>query len=91
MPALASLLLLLVLVPTWSWAFSAFTIEVLPHDKHCFHENLKKADRLDLTFQVTDGGNLDVDFWVCVLSRQTRRKTKRKTLLGKTALSLSTP
>ena len=45
-------------------AFSAFTINIGASEKQCFYEILGKGDRLDLSFQVSDGGNLDIDFWV---------------------------
>ncbi|TPX35994.1 hypothetical protein SmJEL517_g01856 [Synchytrium microbalum] len=35
-----------------------------PHDKQCFFESLKRGDRLDLSYQVAEGGNLDIDFWI---------------------------
>ncbi|KAJ3114171.1 p24 complex component [Phlyctochytrium bullatum] len=41
-----------------------FQTRVPPHMKHCFFEQLIIADRVDLSFQVYDGGDLDIDFWV---------------------------
>lgn len=57
--------------------FSAVTAHniVLPaHGRECFHESLHKDDTMTVTFQVGDrefgsAGNLDIDFWVCVLKR----------------------
>ncbi|CEJ85966.1 Putative Endosomal P24B protein [[Torrubiella] hemipterigena] len=43
---------------------------VLPsHGLECFHENLRKDDKMTVTFQVGDrefgsAGNLDIDFWI---------------------------
>lgn len=45
-------------------AYSAFMINVKPHEQNCFYETLATGDRLDLSFQVADGGHLDIDFWV---------------------------
>ncbi len=45
-------------------AGSTFTIQLAPHEKRCYYENLIVRERLDLSFQVGSGGSLDVDFWV---------------------------
>jgi p24 family protein beta-1 len=42
----------------------AHSILLLPHEQLCFYEELKRDDKLSITFQVGDGGHLDVDFWV---------------------------
>ena len=48
-------------------------IQLRAHSRECFHETLHKDDKMTVTFQVGDrefggSGNLDVDFWVGVLS-----------------------
>ncbi|RKO83290.1 supernatant protein factor, C-terminal domain-containing protein [Blyttiomyces helicus] len=53
---------LLVTVARPATAFSAFSIDLPAHAEHCFYEELHKDERLDLSYQVTDGGNLDIDF-----------------------------
>jgi len=50
---------------------AAHNIQLHPHSRECFHENLHKDDRMTVSFQVGDrefggAGNLDVDFWVCL-------------------------
>ncbi|KAJ3385562.1 p24 complex component [Lobulomyces angularis] len=45
----------------------SFEVEVSEdeaHQQECFYEILKKNDRLDLSFQVAEGGHLDIDFWI---------------------------
>lgn len=48
---------------------AAHNIALPAHDLECFHENLRKDDKMTVTFQVGDrefgsAGNLDIDFWV---------------------------
>lgn len=50
----------------------AHNIQMGPHARECFHEQLHKDDKMTVTFQVGDrefggAGNLEVDFWVCYL------------------------
>ncbi|KAI8641521.1 emp24/gp25L/p24 family/GOLD-domain-containing protein [Parasitella parasitica] len=40
------------------------SIDIQPHDNECFYEELGKGDKLAVTFQVGEGGNLDIDFWI---------------------------
>ena len=47
----------------------AHNIQMGPHSRECFHEQLHKDDKMTVTFQVGDrefggAGNLDIDFWV---------------------------
>jgi p24 family protein beta-1 len=47
----------------------AHNINLPAHGRECFHETLKKDDRMTVTFQVGDrefgsSGNLEIDFWV---------------------------
>ncbi|KAJ3375738.1 p24 complex component [Allomyces arbusculus] len=43
---------------------SAFTVRVAPHTSTCFYEDLRVDQKTLITFQVGEGGSLDVDFWV---------------------------
>ncbi|KNE58520.1 hypothetical protein AMAG_04087 [Allomyces macrogynus ATCC 38327] len=43
---------------------SAFTVRVAPHASTCFYEDLRIDQKTLVTFQVGEGGSLDVDFWV---------------------------
>lgn len=50
-------------------AASAHNIALPAHGRECFHETLRKGDKMTVTFQVGDrefgsAGNLDIDFWV---------------------------
>lgn len=45
-------------------------IQLPAHGRECFHESLRRDDKMTVTFQVGDrefgsAGNLDIDFWVC--------------------------
>ncbi|CAG8498817.1 2168_t:CDS:2 [Paraglomus brasilianum] len=40
----------------------AYTIVVKAGVKECFYEDLHKDDRMTITFQVGEGGHLDIDF-----------------------------
>lgn len=54
---------------------SAHSIQLPPHGRECFHENLHREDRMTVSYQVGDrefgsAGNLEIDFWVsCSSSR----------------------
>lgn len=46
-------------------------IQMGPHSRECFHEQLHRDDKMTVSFQVGDrefggAGNLEVDFWVRV-------------------------
>ena len=61
-PALLSLLLILP-------SALGHNIQLGPHKRECFHENLHKGDKMTVTFQVGDrdfggSGNLEIDFSV---------------------------
>ncbi|KAI4285236.1 MAG: hypothetical protein L6R35_004703 [Caloplaca aegaea] len=48
---------------------AAHNINLGPHSRECFHEQLHKDDKMTVTFQVGDrefggAGNLEVDFWI---------------------------
>lgn len=48
----------------------AHNINLGAHSRECFFENLRKDDKMAVTFQVGDrenagSGNIEVDFWVC--------------------------
>ncbi|OZJ04215.1 hypothetical protein BZG36_02953 [Bifiguratus adelaidae] len=51
-----------------------------PNGKECFFEDLERGDKLTVTYQVGDGGNLDIDFWMMnpvdhVIATATREST----------------
>ncbi|KAF9431978.1 p24 complex component [Entomortierella beljakovae] len=43
---------------------SAFGINVAAGEDRCFHEDVETGDNIHISFQVGDGGNLDIDFWI---------------------------
>lgn len=45
-------------------AVDAFNVNVPAGDQRCFFEVLEKGDNLRVSFQVAEGGHLDVDFSV---------------------------
>lgn len=51
------LLLILTLAPT----ADAHMIELPPHGRECFFEDLHNGDQMTLTYQVGGGGHLDID------------------------------
>ncbi|CAJ0856051.1 13838_t:CDS:2, partial [Entrophospora sp. SA101] len=42
----------------------AYTVTIAPNDKECFFEDLHHDDKMTITYQVGDGGNMDIDFLV---------------------------
>jgi hypothetical protein len=58
---LFSCLLILLLLPSF---ISAHLIEVAAGKKECFFEDLHTNDKMTVTYQVAEGGYLDIDFWV---------------------------
>lgn len=74
-----TLSLLLVLTFTTSPA-NAHMIELPPHGKECFFEDLHDGDQMTLTYQVGGGGHLDIDVTLAdpkdrALFRQDRKDT----------------
>jgi hypothetical protein len=43
---------------------NAFTIELLPTERLCMHEDLKASERMMVGFQVQDGPDFDIAFEV---------------------------
>ncbi|GJJ78871.1 p24 family protein beta-1 [Entomortierella parvispora] len=43
---------------------AAFNVIVPAQERRCFFETLDKGDNLHISFQVGEGGHLDVDFWI---------------------------
>jgi hypothetical protein len=43
-------------------------IEVGASRKECFFEDLHEHDQMTVTYQVGEGGHLDIDFWVRLLA-----------------------
>ncbi|TPX47929.1 hypothetical protein SeMB42_g03029 [Synchytrium endobioticum] len=63
-PTLLLLSLFIAAFPSYVSSFNAFTITIAAHDKQCFVEKLKHGDPVDMSYQVNEGGDLDVDFWI---------------------------
>jgi hypothetical protein len=45
---------------------AAHLIEVTAGKKECFFEDLHINDKMTVTYQVAEGGYLDIDFWVTI-------------------------
>lgn len=63
---IAALLTLLTLLACTAHAHN---IALPAHGRECFHESLRRDDKMTVTFQVGDrefgsAGNLDINFWV---------------------------
>ncbi|KIK44480.1 hypothetical protein CY34DRAFT_802682 [Suillus luteus UH-Slu-Lm8-n1] len=59
---------------------SAHMIEVTASRKECFFEDLHEHDQMTVTYQVGEGGHLDIDFWLTdpennVLTKHVRQST----------------
>ncbi|CAA7260218.1 unnamed protein product [Cyclocybe aegerita] len=68
---------LLILIPTF---VSAHLIEVAAGKKECFFEDLHVHDKMTVSYQVGEGGHLDIDFWLTdptdrVLGKQIKQTT----------------
>ncbi|GAN03151.1 copii-coated vesicle protein [Mucor ambiguus] len=68
----------------------AMSIDIQPHENECFYEELEKGDKLSVTFQVGQGGNLDIDFWISdpddnVLVSTTKKTQSSKSVTANTA------
>lgn len=64
MPRLHDLLPCLFILSVLSSLISAHLIEVAAGKKECFFEDLHINDKMTVTYQVAEGGYLDIDFWV---------------------------
>lgn len=40
------------------------SIEIKPGEVDCYYEDLEVGERVTISYEVGDGGNLDIDFWV---------------------------
>ncbi|KAF4619904.1 hypothetical protein D9613_005532 [Agrocybe pediades] len=58
---LLSCLTFLLIIPS---LISAHLIEVAAGKKECFFEDLHVHDKMTVTYQVGEGGHLDIDFWL---------------------------
>lgn len=63
------------------YGYSAFMIRLKAQDQACFYENLNSNERTDLSFQVAEGGNLDIDFWVNKTNQNIREQSNEKTAM----------
>ncbi|KAJ3512719.1 hypothetical protein NMY22_g15250 [Coprinellus aureogranulatus] len=76
-----SLLIYALTLLAWLPAFiSAHMIEVPAGKKECFFEDLHVHDKMTVTYQVGEGGHLDIDFWLTdptgkVLGKQIKQST----------------
>ncbi|GAB5586567.1 p24 complex component [Umbelopsis nana] len=43
---------------------ASLAVNVRANTQECFFEDLDVGDKMTITFQVGDGGNLDIDFWI---------------------------
>ncbi|RXW21191.1 hypothetical protein EST38_g4688 [Candolleomyces aberdarensis] len=81
MPSILSLLIHgLALVALLPALVSAHMVEVPAGKKECFFEDLHVHDKMTVTYQVGEGGQLDIDFWLTdpqakVVSKQIRQST----------------
>ncbi|KAJ1025508.1 hypothetical protein NDA13_004317 [Ustilago tritici] len=57
----ASAFALLLILTLSTTPAEAHMIELLPHSKECFFEDLHHGDQMTLTYQVGGGGHLDID------------------------------
>jgi p24 family protein beta-1 len=63
MPRLHDLFSCLFILSLLSSSISAHLIEVIAGKKECFFEDLHINDKMTVTYQVAEGGYLDIDFW----------------------------
>ncbi|KAI6097439.1 COPII-coated vesicle protein [Pisolithus croceorrhizus] len=73
-------LLCILLLSFLSTLVSAHKITVEASTKECFFEDLHQHDQMTITYQVGEGGHLDIDFWLTdpqgdVLAKQIRQST----------------
>ncbi len=61
------MLLYLFLFCRYVQAFGTYSLTLVPYETFCFFENLNEGDKFELSFEVSDGGRLDTDFWVTML------------------------
>ncbi|KAF8974641.1 emp24/gp25L/p24 family/GOLD-domain-containing protein [Flammula alnicola] len=76
-PFLFSCLTILFIIP---FLVSAHLVEIPAGKKECFFEDLHVHDKMTVTYQVGEGGHLDIDFWLSdptgrVLGKQIRQST----------------
>ncbi|KAI7904331.1 emp24/gp25L/p24 family/GOLD-domain-containing protein [Cokeromyces recurvatus] len=57
-------LLLLVALACILNTVSSLSINIPANEQECFFEELHLNDKLTITYQVGDGGNFDIDFWI---------------------------
>ncbi|KAI8098926.1 emp24/gp25L/p24 family/GOLD-domain-containing protein [Halteromyces radiatus] len=43
---------------------NALSVDIQPHSEECFFEDLDVGDKLTVSYQVGEGGNLDIDFMI---------------------------
>ncbi|KAI9020749.1 supernatant protein factor C-terminal domain-containing protein [Phycomyces nitens] len=72
--------LLLLLAITCCLLSTAFgiSVDVPPHGKECFYEDLNIGDKMTVSYQVGEGGNLDIDFWIYDQQGRTIKSSARE-------------
>ena len=63
--SLALLSVLLMLIPQSS---RAFIIDIDAHGEECFFDRVRSGTKITVTFEVTEGGFLDIDVKACFLA-----------------------
>ncbi|RHZ62361.1 hypothetical protein Glove_340g9 [Diversispora epigaea] len=58
---------------------AAHTVTVLANSRECFYEELHKGDKMTVTFQVGDGGHLDIDYLMYDPSDRLMESSERQT------------
>ncbi|CAO3650313.1 unnamed protein product [Cunninghamella blakesleeana] len=56
---------------------NAITIDIPAHGAECFFEHLETGDKLTVSYQVGEGGNLDIDFTINDPNGQPRKHTNK--------------
>ena len=62
---LAFLSVLLILIPQSS---RAFIIDIDAHGEECFFDRVRSGTKITVTFEVTEGGFLDIDVKACFIA-----------------------
>lgn len=67
MTPIRSILALIIIVPFFAFQIQLTQCHLLtidPHQEECFHERLPKGSKIKFTFEVLDGGSLDIDLTI---------------------------
>ncbi|KAI9205361.1 emp24/gp25L/p24 family/GOLD-domain-containing protein [Polychytrium aggregatum] len=72
--AILALACLLAALISSSSASNLYHIDLGSHQKQCYFDYLNKGDRFDMSFQVSSGGDMLIDFWILTPSSQMLHK-----------------